>query len=131
MLREIEGLRQDDSGLHRRWFHDDYFDLFVWQGSDGTLNAFELCYGANASECAVVWRAGDGFYHDGPPPVTEASDMGDPLRERFAAAAVQLPAALRQALDARLGEYAATRHELVARRRRYRRADWQQTRESR
>lgn len=130
MLREIEGVHQDEPALRRRWFHDDDFDLFLWQREDGTVTAFELCYGASGSECALVWREGDGFYHDGTPPQTAAGDASgaDAMRERFNAAAAQLPVSLRDALDQRLAEYLAIRDRLTTRRKRFRRADWQQTR---
>lgn len=127
MLREIEGLRQDEPALRRRWFHDDDFDLFVWQHEDGRVTAFELCYGASGSECALVWRQGEGFYHDGPPPQTAVGASGnDVFRERFNAAAVQLPLSLRDTLDQRLAEYLATRDRVTTRRKRFRRADWQE-----
>src|SRR2546422_5095782 len=29
MLKEILGVLQDDPSSRRRWFHEDYFDLFV------------------------------------------------------------------------------------------------------
>ena len=32
MLREILDVFQDDPSSQRRWFHDDYFDLFVREG---------------------------------------------------------------------------------------------------
>ena len=52
MLKEIHGLT-DDPPAKRRWFHDDFFDLFVWQaGSEVTL--FQLCYGVDSTERALV-----------------------------------------------------------------------------
>ncbi len=46
MLKEILGLA-DDPPARRRWFHDDDFDLFVWQ-AEGELTLFELRYGADS-----------------------------------------------------------------------------------
>ena len=37
MLREITGVTQDTVGVSRRWFHDDYFDLFVRQDGAGEI----------------------------------------------------------------------------------------------
>ena len=40
MLKEIHGVA-DDPPARRRWFHDDYFDLFVWQ-AEGQVTLFQL-----------------------------------------------------------------------------------------
>ncbi len=68
MLREIEGVRQDEPGRARRWFHDDHFDLFVWASPGGEVLMFQLCYGGPSSDRALVWREDLGFFHDGEPP---------------------------------------------------------------
>ena len=134
MLKEILGVMQDDPSSERRWFHDDYFDLYVRErGKD--LVAFELCYGIHAYEKALAWTAGGGFYHDG-----EASgDLigaglkpgdpldADPVIARFKEAAGGLPETLRLSLERRLGEFALGDAEGSARRARFRRADWQRT----
>jgi hypothetical protein len=70
MMKEIQGVT-DEPQARRRWFHDEYFDLFVWQPNAGESNAgelvaFQLCYGRDASEQALVWEQGIGFFHDGP-----------------------------------------------------------------
>ena len=44
MLREMASVRQQDSSVRRRWFRDDYFDLFTWQEPDGGIVGFQLCY---------------------------------------------------------------------------------------
>jgi len=134
VLREISDVTQDDASILRRWFHDDYFDLFVLQ-ADGELDAFELCYGIDSDERALVWSRAGGYFHDGG---TSASGefigaqlaSGDPLEAdpiiaRFERAAAELPEALRLALTARLREYALQDAEGVARRTRFRRAGWQ------
>src|SRR5258707_14636438 len=64
MLREVLDVLQDDPSSQRRWFHDDYFDLFVRQ-TGGELAAFELCYGIDSQERALVWSQGQGYFHDG------------------------------------------------------------------
>lgn len=136
MLREILDVSQDEPSSQRRWFHDDYFDLFVWE-TGGELVAFELCYGGHSSEQALVWTQGHGYFHDGGKSGSgdiiaarllpgDALDA-DPIIARFERAADGLPEALRLALRARLREYIAQRAEVPARRTRFRRAAWQQT----
>ena len=135
MLKEIPGVMQDDPASERRWFHDDYFDLYVRQ-TGGELVAFELCYGIHAYELALAWIKGRGFFHDGG--TSPSGDFigamlspgdpveADPIIARFRLAAGGLPGALRGALEARLGEYALQNAEGFARRTRFRRAPWQQ-----
>lgn len=118
-MREILGLG-DEARLQRRWFHDEYFDLFVWQDAGGAVARFELCYGAGASERALVWLGGERLFHDGAPGA--ALDL-QALLQRFERAGGGLPADLRREVLARIREYAA---RPVARRSGYRRAAWQQ-----
>ena len=63
MLREIGGIRQDSGRGYRRWFQDEYFDLFVWQDEDGTPVAFQLCYARGKTEGVISWASGSGFDH--------------------------------------------------------------------
>jgi len=134
MLREILDVLQDDSLSQRRWFHDDYFDLFLWQVA-GELVAFELCYGIHTSDRAVVWSRGRGFFHDGG--AANSGDLigvrygsrdpvdADPIVARFELASYGLPEALRLALRERLREFSLRRLEIPTRRERFRRAAWQ------
>ena len=136
MLREILDVLQDDPSTQRRWFHDDYFDLFVRQ-TGGELAAFELCYGIDSQERALVWSRGQGYFHDGG--TSPSGDFigarlapgdpieADPIIARFEGAAGELPEAVRLALKERLREYALQDAEGSARRTRFRRADWQRT----
>jgi len=64
MLREITNVRQDDPHTRRRWFQDDYFDLFLWERLDGEIRGFQLCYEINANERVLSWRHTAGFSHD-------------------------------------------------------------------
>ena len=136
MLREILDVLQDEPSSQRRWFHDDYFDLFVRQ-TGGELAAFELCYGIDSHERALVWSRGQGYFHDGG---TSASGEfigarlapgdpieADPIIQRFERAAGELPEAVSLALKARLREYALQNAKGSARRARFRRATWQQS----
>jgi len=134
VLKEILGVLQDDPSSQRRWFHDDYFDLFLRE-TGGELSAFELCYGIGSSERALAWIRGQGFYHDGG--ISDSAGFigaqlaagdalaADPILARFERAAGGLPEALRRVLEARLREYALQNAEGAARRARFRRADWQ------
>jgi len=62
-LREIGSVRQDSERGQRRWFQDDYFDLFVWQDERGAPIGFQLCYERSLGERALSWRAEHGFEH--------------------------------------------------------------------
>ena len=134
MLREIHDVMQDEPTSVRRWFHDDYFDLYTRE-KNGELVAFELCYGIHAYERALVWKQGGGFFHDGDPTGEfigaglHAGDSldADPIIARFKGATGRLPEALRMALESRLREFALENAPGSARRARFRRADWQRT----
>jgi hypothetical protein len=63
MLKEIDGVRQDDPTLRRRWFQDHYFDLFVWQSAKSAIVAFQLCYDIPSQERVLSWRDASGFSH--------------------------------------------------------------------
>ena len=136
MLREILDVLQDEPPSQRRWFHDDYFDLFVRQ-MGGELAAFELCYGIDSHERALVWSQGQGYFHDGGTSAT-GEFIGarlapgdpieaDPIIQRFEHAAGELPEAVSLALKVRLREYALQNAKGSARRTRFRRASWQQS----
>jgi hypothetical protein len=122
MLHEIVGLA-DEPPAKRRWFHDDYFDLFVWQSLNGEVTHFQLCYGIDSSERALVWYRQSGFFHDG-----LATDLPESLAaviERFDTAAPTVPKMIRQTVGARLNEFARRAAEIPVRRREFRRASWQ------
>src|SRR5512146_1870967 len=63
MLSEIAAVRQDQPGLLRRWFQDDYFDLFVWLTPQGALRAFQLAYERTRRERVLEWSSEHGFGH--------------------------------------------------------------------
>ena len=64
MLHEIGSVRQDDPRGTRRWFQDDYFDLYLWFDPQHSLLAFQLCYARNRAEGAISWNRDAGFAHD-------------------------------------------------------------------
>jgi len=120
-MREILGLTQEKPQTRRRWFHDDYFDLFVSQSNDGKLDGFQLCYGLDSTERAVVWDRERGYFHDGTD-LLRAEDIAG----RFDAVARALPGDVARAVIKRLQEFAARGVSAPTRRKRFRRADWQQ-----
>ena len=122
MLREIEGIG-DEPRTQRRWFHDEYFDLFVWQTDVGEVTLFQLCYGIDARERALVWHRVGGFFHDGAGPA--GPPAADKIVARFEVAAQPLPQNIRQFGTDRIREYLASEEPAAARRKRFSRDDWQ------
>jgi len=122
MLREIEGIGAEPRTL-RRWFHDEYFDLFVWQTDVGEVTLFQLCYGIDASERALVWHRVGGFFHDGAGPGKPPG--ADKIVARFEVAAHSLPLNINQAVTERIREYLASDPPATTRRKQFRRQDWQ------
>ncbi|HEY2338653.1 MAG TPA: hypothetical protein VGI18_14940 [Burkholderiales bacterium] len=115
-MKEIFGVA-DDPPARRRWFHDDYFDLFVWQAG-GEVTLFQLCYGTGSADRALVWDKSRGFFHDGPP-------APDEVFARFEEAAAPLPEDVRREVREKVHEFAGRRIAVLARRRRFRRDPWQ------
>jgi len=89
----------------------------VWQ-AEGELTLFELCYGADSSERALVWDRKRGFFHDGPPASRD-------VVARFDDAATSLPAGISGEIREKIHEFAGRRLAVTARRKRFRRAAWQ------
>ena len=65
MLSEIENVKQYDADQHRRWFHDEYFDLYTWETFAGKLLGFQLCYDKHGKQRALRWSPEAGFAHEG------------------------------------------------------------------
>ena len=65
MLNEIKDVTQYETGKHRRWFHDDYFDLYTWENFDGVLQGFQLCYARLGRERALRFSPEMGYSHEG------------------------------------------------------------------
>jgi len=135
-MREILGVAQEEPQTRRRWFHDEYFDLFVWQDAGGEITSFQLCYGIDSSERALVWRKTGGFFHDGEQGDAEdaigarlepgASLASDPVGARFESAARALPEEIRAVVTEHIRGYAEQKRATQIRRKRFRRAGWQQ-----
>lgn len=131
MLREIGSIRQDSERDLRRWFQDEYFDLFVWQDAAGTPIAFQLCYARDRREGAISWSDGQGYAHarvdagtqmpkHGMAPILRADGIPPYYRvfNRFIEASAGCEPALRAFLLERLREY---KHVIFGARRRPRR----------
>lgn len=65
MLNEIKDVTQYERGKHRRWFHDDFFDLYTWETFDGQMIGFQLCYAKLGNERALRWSPEAGYNHEG------------------------------------------------------------------
>jgi hypothetical protein len=123
VLREITGVSQDVSGLTRRWFHDDYFDLFVRQDPKGEIVALELCYGAGHTERALVWKKEHGHFFDGPP-----AEQFDPeaLADRFSRECGEVPHRISTSVLRTIRDFTHVGQPRRTRRLKYRREDWQE-----
>jgi hypothetical protein len=116
MMKEIYGLA-DDPPARRRWFHDDYFDLFVWE-TGGEVTLFQLCYGGDSTGRALVWDKARGLFHDGPASAAE-------FVTRFEDAAESLPRDIRREVREKVHEFAGRRLAVRNRRAKFRREAWQ------
>ena len=118
MLREIPGVRQDRPGLTRRWYQDEFFDLYTWHAPDRALVSFQLCYDVRGRERALSWQREHGFSHneidggDGgrlgrmTPILTGAGQFPHRfVRQRFAREARELDALTRDLIVAKMREY--------------------------
>lgn len=121
-MREIRGLDQRSSLRRKRWFQDDYFDLFVWQDRDGATVEFQLCYRRDTrNERVLDWRRGRGFQHLKAESLAAASSLLEDdtwalrldgampyaaVTEKFAAAAPGLPQELARFVREKIDEYA-------------------------
>lgn len=64
MLKEIFLTQVRTNEGYKRWFQDDYFDLFVWQDFyNGEIISFQLCYDRAGRERVISWHHQRGFEH--------------------------------------------------------------------
>ena len=88
-LYEVRNTKQHKGELHRRWFTNEYADLYVWD-LHGEVRAFEFCYNKSRDEHVLSWRETSGFSHaridDGEhnilkkgTPIVTADDSFNPL----------------------------------------------------
>lgn len=109
MLSEVKDVTQYESGKHRRWFHDDYFDLYTWESYSGDMLGFQLCYAKMGKERALRWSLESGYRHEGvdapedkPGRAMSALFVADGVLDhanlgaRFEAAAMEMPAKVKE-----------------------------------
>jgi hypothetical protein len=123
MLREITGMSQDDPREPRRWFHDEYFDVFVRLNAEGHVVAMDFCYGPSHSQSALAWRRGLGYFLDGP---AEEPFDGERLAARFARECSIVPQPISSFVLRSLKEYGQLDPPTRPRREKFRRERWQQ-----
>ena len=63
MLREIKNVRQNRGEDRRRWFTDQYWDLYIWSDDRNRITGFQLCYDKTGREHAFNWFNGKGYSH--------------------------------------------------------------------
>jgi len=127
VLREIRGIEQRHPGRTRRWFQDEYFDLFVWEDRAGAIERFQLAYARDTRrERVLEWRRRRGFQHLKLEALDESKPGRDaawalkldgvlpyaPLMERFAAAARGLPRRIGRFVEERITEHARPARKL-------------------
>src|SRR5262249_55502759 len=135
-LREVKIVEQRDPALRRRWFENDYFDLFTWQDASGSPTRFELYYDVELNEHALAWTRDAGTYHDG-------VDSGDGSRQspihvhsskkfdsgtvvpRFERDSASVPPELRDLVLAKMREHLLSEYRLKIGRDKVRREQWQ------
>ena len=98
----------------RRWFRDDFFDLYVF-GENDEITAFQLCYDRFGDEHAFTWMEGRAQHHrvdePGSLPTTPMLASGKVLPahvilERFRVASEDLPDEVRALVLRVLQEHA-------------------------
>ena len=65
MLREILFVKQERKKDKRRWFTDEYWDLYVWVRTNGSYSGFQICYGKTDFQRALTWMDGGEPSHTG------------------------------------------------------------------
>ncbi|MDP2886685.1 MAG: hypothetical protein Q8P51_16880 [Ignavibacteria bacterium] len=63
MLQEINNPESVEGNLIRKWFTDEFFDLFVWSDNKGEIASFQLCYDKGRDEHALTWKRPSSYYH--------------------------------------------------------------------
>ena len=119
MLNEVRDVTQYERGQHRRWYHDEYFDLYTWETYDGDLLGFQLCYAKQGSERALRWSAKSGYRHEGVDApedkpgramsalfVADGAFDPDGVGRRFEDASIELPAKVKGFVLEKIRAYA-------------------------
>ena len=121
MFREIRGVEQRGRALARRWFQDEWFDLFVWQEPSGLVVRFQLAYARDTRrERLLEWQRGRRYQHrrvrQGYDRAAGRRDAGElapdgvmpylEVQSRFEQAAPGLPADLARFIADKVRDYA-------------------------
>ena len=109
MLSEIKDVTQYESGKHRRWFQDDFFDLYTWETYRGDMLGFQLCYAKLGKERALRWSKESGYRHEGVDAPEDkpgramsalfvADGVFDPtgIASKFDGASIEMPARIKE-----------------------------------
>jgi hypothetical protein len=120
MLSEVKDVTQYESGKLRRWFHDEYFDLYTWESYGGDLIGFQLCYAKSGKERALRWSPESGYRHEGVDAPEDkpgramsalfvADGVFDPngVGARFESASIELPARVKEFVLVKIRAYLA------------------------
>jgi hypothetical protein len=62
VLKEIAAVKQDSRDT-KRWFRDEYFDLYLWQTAAGEIVSLQLCYNRIHNEHILRWSAQEACLH--------------------------------------------------------------------
>jgi hypothetical protein len=62
MLTEYSFPCELDGDLIKRWFTDEFFDLYVWFDKQGEIASFQLCYDKPRDEQAFTWKRLSTYY---------------------------------------------------------------------
>lgn len=121
MLTEINNIKQYESNKYRRWFQNEFFDLYAWQ-QPGDNNSeplgFQLCYEKNGEQRALRYSPEAGYKHEGVDApedkpgramtvifVADGVFNVDEIGARFARDAIHLPEVVREFVLTRIREY--------------------------
>ncbi|MBL8511428.1 MAG: hypothetical protein JNM52_07265 [Betaproteobacteria bacterium] len=118
MLNEILHVTQRETGKYRRWFQDEFFDLYTWESYEGEMQSFQLCYDKSNQQRALRWTPQNGYWHesvDSPENkpgramsalfVQDDSALVEGVIPRFEAAALQLPAKIKNFVLEKIHDY--------------------------
>jgi len=64
MIQEFKNVSQLRNERRRKYFFDEYFDIYVWFNSDNTLYGFQICYAVDINEHSITWKKDYEFTHD-------------------------------------------------------------------
>jgi hypothetical protein len=83
MLREIGHIKEISGQGARRWFNDEYLDLFVWYDAGGRILGFQLCFDKNTrDERAITFTETGGYSLDQVTTETSVCDLGSAVLSR-------------------------------------------------